>query len=245
VQPLTSPLAERCLPAALCLLLVACAAAEPQDERVPTAPTAAATTISAPARRPAGPEPLQGQRVQGNSYADPFVHPGGSDCSCCHRGPDGEQLDPESPDWLPRAATCRPCHSGLAELRQLRGPERADHDGDGEREALADELDGLLSDLLQHIVQASEATGVPICYHAERYPFWMKDLDRDGRCDEEEASPANAYEVWTRPLLNASYNYQAVRQDRGAWAHNFDYAAQLLIDAMAQLDADTSRYQRP
>ena len=35
--------------------------------------------------------------------------------------------------------------------------------------------------------------------------------------------------------MKAAYNYQLSRKEPGAWAHNFDYVAQLLFDSVADL----------
>jgi len=230
-------------------VLSGCAAqvfAEPVDVDATATPDRDMEEISAAAAEMvAGASKNAGRTLEGRSYAGPLTHPGGSDCRTCH-APDADATGPDSPDWRPMAATCEPCHAGQTTTLGIRGASRPDHDGDGDTtEPLSDELDDMLADLMASIRAASMATGTSICFHPRRYPHWMNDSDGDGVCGPEEAHASNAYEIWTEPLLHASYNYQTVTNDRGAWAHNFDYAAQLIIDSMELLGDDVSGYARP
>jgi hypothetical protein len=45
--------------------------------------------------------------------------------------------------------------------------------------------------------------------------------------------------------MKAAFNYQLSRKETGAWAHNFDYTAQLLIDSIADLGGSTTNLTRP
>jgi hypothetical protein len=45
--------------------------------------------------------------------------------------------------------------------------------------------------------------------------------------------------------MKAAFNYQLSRKDPGAWAHNFDYVAQLLYDGIADLGASVTNLTRP
>lgn len=216
------------------------------DNDAPATPTELAEIQAATEQLLAGSEGTAGQPGAGRAYAGPLEHAGGNACRSCH-GPDLEgELDPESPDWGIEVERCAPCHQGLSNPEAIRGAGRPDHDGDGDLvEPISAELDGLLAELLVAIRGNAEAAGQPICYHPARYPHWMKDNNDDGRCDDSEASASNAYQVWSAPLLRASCNYQVVARDPGAWAHNFDYSAQLVIDAIEALGSDTDRYARP
>ena len=51
--------------------------------------------------------------------------------------------------------------------------------------------------------------------------------------------------AWTAALAKAAFNYQLSRKEPGAWAHNFDYMAQLLYDSTADLGGDVSKLRRP
>ena len=45
--------------------------------------------------------------------------------------------------------------------------------------------------------------------------------------------------------MKAARNYQISKKEPGAWAHNFDYVVQLLIDSIEDLGGDVSGYVRP
>ena len=45
--------------------------------------------------------------------------------------------------------------------------------------------------------------------------------------------------------MKAAYNYQLARKEPGAWAHNFDYVAQLLYDSVADLGGSVTDLSRP
>jgi hypothetical protein len=45
--------------------------------------------------------------------------------------------------------------------------------------------------------------------------------------------------------MKATHNFQISQKEPGAWAHNFDYMAQLLIDSIDDLGGDVSGYVRP
>jgi len=50
---------------------------------------------------------------------------------------------------------------------------------------------------------------------------------------------------WTPALLKAKHNYALSQEDPGAWAHNFAYITQLVIDSIEDLDGDIDDYIRP
>ncbi len=225
----------------LVLLALGCTApdaAEPQAApESATDPEEAAELMQAVRDLTAGGEGQAGQRIEGRSYRGPWEHPGGGGCSGCHA--------PEQ-EGAPTRVTedrCRPCHGD--QPPGTGAADRPDHDGDGDNnEALAGELEGLLADLLAAIQASATQLGTPICYAPDHYPHWMKD-DGDGQCSAEESRPSNTYPIWTETILQASANYETIAQDSGAWAHNFDYAAQLAIDSIALLGGETAHYARP
>jgi hypothetical protein len=45
--------------------------------------------------------------------------------------------------------------------------------------------------------------------------------------------------------MKAAFNYYLAHSEPGAWAHNFEYIVQLLIDSISDLGGDTSSYNRP
>ena len=85
-----------------------------------------------------------------------------------------------------------------------------------------------------------------LCYAEATYPYFFKDTERRqelqrhrGRLRRTASRPGR------RRSLKAAHNYQLWRKDPGAWAHNFDYTAQLLYDSAADLGADVSKLRRP
>ena len=51
------------------------------------------------------------------------------------------------------------------------------------------------------------------------------------------AGPACGFAPWTAPLV--------LQKEPGAWAHNFEYMAELLIDSTADLGGDVTALTRP
>jgi hypothetical protein len=45
--------------------------------------------------------------------------------------------------------------------------------------------------------------------------------------------------------MKAAHNYQLVHKDHGSWAHNFDYAAQLLVDSIEASGGVVTTLKRP
>lgn len=182
-----------------------------------------------------------GYEYAGQEYAGPFTHFADlNTCTSCH-SPHGLQVE---------LASCTSCHEGAAEFRDIR-TSPVDYDGDGDTsEGIADPIAVLHARLEQAIVDyANEITGQPIIYAAGAYPYFFADTDGDGAVTEGEAIYPNRYQNWTPRLLRAAYNYQYVRQDGGAFAHNPHYALQLLYDSLADLgaavDLDVSNFTRP
>jgi hypothetical protein len=154
--------------------------------------------------------------------------------------------------------TCGGCHSSEAsatEIRTALHPE--DYDGDGKcsesvcgaghTETLQEELRTLGDRLLARIVLNAAQGGHPICYNPDSAPYFMADVappSTDGSCNGEQGEDAR-YRHWTPDLLRAAFNYQFHRKEPGAWAHNFDYMAQLLIDALEALGGSVADLSRP
>ena len=63
--------------------------------------------------------------------------------------------------------------------------------------------------------------------------------------DPEDLALDNAFIDWDATLVKAVYNFQFYQKEPGAWAHNTDYIAELLIDSIADLGGDTSALNRP
>ena len=71
------------------------------------------------------------------------------------------------------------------------------------------------------------------------------DLNGNGEVDEDELNRDNAFASWTPNLVRGVYNYLFVAKDPGAFAHNSNYAMQLLYDSLESLGGDVSAMNRP
>lgn len=167
-------------------------------------------------------------QYEGQSYAGRFAHVENFDsCSGCH-----------SPHSLEIAvAECNECHK-TDDIRAIRTGQ-ADIDGDGDTaEGVHGEIATLMNILGQAIIAyARDTVGEPIAYAPGSYPYFFHDTDADGAADPEESVYPNRYASWTPRLLKAAYNYQFAAKDPGAYAHNPDYTAQILIDSIADIDS--------
>ena len=182
-----------------------------------------------------------GYQYEGHSYAASLTHANRTQCAGCH--------DPISSNHTFRIddvwdSVCRLCHFDETGPEQIRMVHLADYDGDGNvSETLAQELDGLANLLL--VAMRAAATS-PLCY-AKRHPYWFVDGGGSsaGRCASEDATPANRFEDWTPALMKAAHNFQLHTMDPGAYAHNFAYMAQLMIDSIEDLGSDVEGLVRP
>jgi hypothetical protein len=177
-----------------------------------------------------GSEAASGYQYQGEAYAGRFQHTAAYDaCFECHN-PHSLELDPSN---------CAPCHSNVASAKDLKGINQvvADYDGDGNaKEGVAAEIGGLQTTLLTAIQDyAKTVCGTPIGYDPAAYPYFMVDTDGDGKLSAEETKAAARYTAYTPRLVKATYNYQAVEKDPGAFAHNPRYVVQLLHDSIKSL----------
>ncbi|MCK4998711.1 MAG: hypothetical protein KAS23_04220, partial [Anaerohalosphaera sp.] len=171
----------------------------------------------------------------GNSYKGRFEHQGTLNrCTNCH---DSHSLDLK--------ITCGGwCHEGNDPKKYREGTN--DWDGDGNlAEGLGGEVDSLhhiLWDTIQDY--AANIAGMPIQYSAG-YPYYFKDVNGNGEVDDEDGS----YKSFTPRLLRAVYNYQFVKKDPGAFAHNGRYIVQILQDSIVDLGekvtVDTDDMIRP
>jgi hypothetical protein len=126
-----------------------------------------------------------------------------------------------------------------------------DRDGNGNvTEGLAQEVEHLRERLLAAIMDyAKTVPKKAIVYNADVYPYFFVDTNSNGVADADEARFPNRYNAWTPRLLRAAYNYQFVRKDPGAFAHNPIYTIQLLHDSLTDLGekvrVDLGKAQRP
>ena len=189
-----------------------------------------------------GTDAMVGYEYDGRTYAGRRVHAGGSDCLDCH---DAAGTDHTFHVEEILATNCSSCHVGALVPEDLRF-RTTDYDGDGDAlEPLADEVSTMAEALMSEIQTAADAGGEPICYDSHAYPYFFIDTDGDGVCGGGEAIYPNRYGDWTAALMKSAHNFQITQKEPGAWAHNFDYIAELLIDAIEDLGGDVSAFVRP
>jgi len=188
-----------------------------------------------------GAEVEAGYQYDGNDYSGRWLgHVPGDECTTCHVPAATEHTFDVRSGFSP---TCTRCHGDAAGPEDIRARSRtADYDGDGDAtESLRDELATLADDLYAAILAAS---GDTLC-RGESYPYFFDDTNRNGVCDPGEIDRSNAFDGWTPELVKAVYNWQFWYTEPGAYAHNFDYMAQLLVDSIEHLGGDVSGYTRP
>lgn len=171
-----------------------------------------------------------GYEYDGKTYMGRFEHvPPFSTCIECHNP---HTLEVE-------VAQCTSCHS-VEELSAIR-TSAADFDADGDvTEGIRAEIMSLHEKLDEAIrVYSAEVVEAPIVY-ASAYPYYFADTNGDGTAGPDEAIFPNSYKSWTPRLLKAAYNYQFVKEDPGAYAHNPHYALQILYDSIESLAEVTS-----
>jgi len=181
-----------------------------------------------------------GYEYAGKDYVGFFEHDWDvMSCSQCH-DPHAGRID---------VATCSDCHSGIASVADLRTIRmfEGDFDGDGDdyHKGTYYEIKNLHAMLYDAILAyARDVSGTPIGYF-DANPYFFIDTNADGVITRDEATRPNAYNAFTPRLLRAAYNYQFVKKDPGAYAHNPMYAIQLLHDSLEDLGFDVSAMERP
>jgi predicted CXXCH cytochrome family protein len=186
-----------------------------------------------------------GYEYDGKAYAGPLKHMGGVQCTSCHDPVSSQHTFLIEDAWEVR---CRNCHADAnGKPDNIRLIHLLDYDGDGSpTEPLLAELNGF-GDRLIGAMAASAGTAGGLCYAEAVYPYFFKDADKDGKpqCSAADAVTANRFSAWTPKLIKAAHNYQLVHKDPGAWAHNFEYAGQLLYDSIQDVGGDVTKVLRP
>ncbi len=191
-----------------------------------------------------------GYEYDGKAYAGKFEHTGSgssSKCSFCH-----DMAGDSHTFKATFKESCEGCHASaggdVEKIRKI----AADVNGNGDnKEKLKDELAVLAEALLKQIQTVATANGKPIGYLESMNPYWFADTNGNGVIDvtsdpaTNEAASSNSFKGWTPALVKAAFNYQFYLKERGAWAHNFKYIAELLIDSINDLGGDVSKYSRP
>lgn len=152
-------------------------------------------------------------------------------CDSCHR----------EHELTLRVNQCTDCHETVEapeDVRLIRfepeGVAPIDYDGDGDvTEPIAAEIDTFTTALYASIqTYAANVAGTPIVYDSHSHPYWFIDTNANGVADPDEVNGDNRYASWTPTLLRAAYNYQYMQKDPGVYAHNPDYALQVLYDSL-------------
>jgi uncharacterized protein YjdB len=180
----------------------------------------------------------------GKTYAAKFGHfdAASAKCTYCHN------LSGEDHTFKAEmAASCKGCHASAGtDITKIRTNRPTDYDGDGNNtEKLADELATLGNALYKQMQTVGTAAGKPLVYDEATYPYFFNDKNANGLADPDELNSANKYSGWTAGLIKASHNFQIWHKEPGAWAHNTNYMAQLLIDSIADLGGDVATFKRP
>jgi len=180
----------------------------------------------------------------GKTYAARLAHPAPyTNCTSCHA----------LHTVAVKVEACMGCHKEVTDKASLHliRVSKTDYDGTGNmNEGVADEI-AHMSDRLYAAIQAYAKTvaGKPIVYDAEAYPYFFTDTNGNGVADKDELRVPNQYKAWTPRLLKAAYNFQFVKKDPGAFAHNPAYTLQILYDSIADLGGkvpvDMARLKRP
>lgn len=139
---------------------------------------------------------------------------------------------------------CATCHAGIKSVDDIRGAsDTTDWNGNGDvKESILNEYNPLRDALLKQIgVYAKAKAGAAIIYDGNAYPYWFTDANSNGKHDADE----KAYATWTARLLKAAYNYNFLTKTQAAAFHNPKYAMQIVIDSIADLGGDVSKYSRP
>ncbi len=167
------------------------------------------------------------------------------ECSDCH----------DQHSAVIRFEECSDCHEEVEvadDVVLIRAHEddkdRVDYDGDGNMdEPIRAEIETLHTALYEQILAYSATViGTPII-DGPGYPYWFVDTNGNGIADPEESVRDNSYAEWTPTLLRAIYNYQFFKADPGVFAHNPDYALQVLYDTLADVAGEeaVASYIRP
>ena len=184
-----------------------------------------------------GGEARGGYQYDGKYYQQRNLHAEGlNTCTSCH---DQHSLEV-------KVDLCESCHDDVRSVEDLpyirMNGSLVDYNGNGDTlEGIGEEISGLQEMEMEAIqAYATEVSGTDIAYSADSYPYWFVDTNSNGEVDEDEATRDNGYKAFTPVLLEATYNYQFVVKDPGAFAHNPKYVIELLYNSIESLNTGLS-----
>lgn len=172
-----------------------------------------------------------GYHYEGHDYSGRFFHarPVAS-CNSCHE-PHTLEVEFEP---------CLTCHEADApgDIRIA----RQSYDGSGDTSV------GIRSDIMANAdtliefiqTYAAEVVGAPVIYDGTSYPYFFSDANGDGAIDMAEGRPV-AYGSWTPRSLRTVFNWRLITSDPGSYAHNPQYALELLYDSIEDLSEPLGR----
>ena len=166
-----------------------------------------------------------GYHYEGRDYSGRFFHARPvSTCNSCHE-----------PHTLEIAVdSCQTCHQ--ADEPQAIRIARQSYDGSGDTSVgIRSDIQANAARLLDMIkTYAEDVAGAPMVYEGSRYPYFFADANGDAVIDEADGK-AVAYNAWTPRSLRTAYNWKLVTSDPGNYAHNPQYALELLYDSIDDL----------
>ena len=168
---------------------------------------------------------------------------GGTQCTSCHDPVGSHHTFQITDAW---DGTCRACHADA----ERRPEEHPPHPHRSTTTATATppsrwppRSTAWRRATLAAMQAAAAAPG--LCYAPGVYPYFFKDTERRQDLQRRPRRwPPTPSPAWTPALVKAAFNYQLSRNDPGAWAHNFDYMAELLYDSAADWGTLVRRYVR-
>jgi hypothetical protein len=142
-----------------------------------------------------------------------------------------------------KAASCVACHQPKASRHTFEADATALGLDTTRRTAVQTLAAALLARLNVYATDNSAPSGA-ICYNGDAYPYWYKATSHPGgQCTGTEGGGYGS--TFDSRMLKAAYNYQWSQKEPGAWAHNYEYITEVLIDSIQDLGGDVSGYTRP
>ena len=201
-----------------------------------------------------GSDAHEGYEYAGKTYAGRLQHHGKTgSCGECH-SPIATRHTFETSEAVAEGV-CAACHTGTAYTTWSNAARNLTtsngYDGDPTTTTLATELNGLMAKVGIAISKYAQANGIVSVGTTSGYPCWSATAvklyitpltNTTGICLGTETASWSGYDP---KVSRAMYNVAVLTGDPGAWAHNFDYVAQLLYDSIVDLGGDTTGLIRP